>query len=124
MNNWEEFSRWPERQPLACPAGFGWYPVPTPPDRACGRKRERREAMITTDWLRPHIKKANEEGANIVASGDGKVEWRGRHMATVDECPGGVIVAFDNKTVTACTEEQLSQVLLVIGRELITEADR
>jgi len=79
--------------------------------------------MITNDWLRLHIKKANEDGAGIIASGDGRIEWR-HHMATVDECPGGVIVAFDNKTVTVCTEEQLSQVLLVIGRELVTEVDR
>jgi hypothetical protein len=79
--------------------------------------------MITTDWLKPHIQRANELGADILASGDGHVEWRGRHMAMIYECPGGVIVAFDNKTVTVCTEEQLSAVLVVIGRELIAERD-
>jgi len=78
--------------------------------------------MITTDWLKPHILRANVLGADILASGGGKVEWRG-HMATVDECPGGVIVVFDNKSVTVCTTEQLSYVLSVIGRELITEVD-
>jgi hypothetical protein len=78
------------------------------------------EVMFTHDQLKLHVEQANREGAGIIASGDGRVEWRG-HMATVDACPGGVIVAFDNKTITVCTEEQLSQVLLVIGRELICD---
>jgi len=72
---------------------------------------------ITTEWLRPHVEQANSQGAGIVASGDDHVEWRGGRKATVDECPGGVIVAFDQKFVTVCTEEQLSLVLIVIGRE-------
>jgi len=75
--------------------------------------------MITIDWLRPHIKKANSQGAGILASGNGRVEWGRGHMATIDECPGGVIVTFDRKSVTVCTEEQLSQVLVVIVRELV-----
>jgi len=79
--------------------------------------------MITNDWLRSHIKKANEDGAGIIASGDGRIEWR-HHMATVDECPGGVIVVFDHKCVFVCTEEQLSAVLVVIGRELIGDGAR
>ena len=75
--------------------------------------------LITIDWLRPHIKAANDQGAEILASGDDHVEWREGHRATRDECPGGVIVAFDNKSITVCTEEQLSKVLLIIGRELV-----
>jgi hypothetical protein len=74
--------------------------------------------MISIDWLRPHIKQANNQHAGILASRDGHVEWRGGQTATIDECPGGVIVTF-NKTITVCTEEQLSQVLVVIGRELV-----
>ena len=77
--------------------------------------------MISIDWLRPHIKRANELGADIAASGDGHVEWRGgyRFRATIDECPGGVIVAFEDKFLTVCTEEQLSHVLAVIRREFV-----
>lgn len=71
------------------------------------------------DWLRPHIKRANSQGAGILASGTGRVEWSGRRSATVDACHNGVIVAYDGKSVTVCTEEQLSHVLLVIGRELV-----
>lgn len=71
------------------------------------------------EWLRSHIEKANNQGARILASGDGRVEWGDGYMATVDACPGGVIVTFDGKAVTVCTEEQLSHVLVVIGRELM-----
>ena len=74
---------------------------------------------MTIDRLRPHVTQANRQGAGILASGDGRVEWRGGRMATVDECPGGVIVTFGGRSITVCTEEQLSQVLTVIGRELV-----
>lgn len=77
--------------------------------------------MLTHDQLKRHVEEANREGAGIIASGTGRVEWRGGHMATVDECTGGVIVTFDRKTLTVCTVKQLSEVLLVIGRELVTE---
>jgi len=45
--------------------------------------------MITIDWLRSHIKRANEQGADIVASGDDHIEWRGGCRATVYECTEG-----------------------------------
>lgn len=78
--------------------------------------------VITADWLRIHIEQANKQGAGILAGGTGRVEWRRNHTATVDACTGGVVVAFDSKFVTVCTEEQLSAVLVVIGRELVGEA--
>jgi hypothetical protein len=97
-------------------------------ERATLKRQARREvtdalalflAPLCSDRLRPHVKLANSQGADIVASGDGRVEWCGGHKATVDECPGGVIVAFDGKSVTVCTEQHLSQVLVVISRELV-----
>jgi len=79
-----------------------------------------RDAKVgSLDWLRPHIKEANRHGAHILASGDGRVEWKNGFMATVDACPGGVIVACNGQFLTVCTEEQLSHVLVVIGRELL-----
>jgi len=74
--------------------------------------------MVTCEKLRGPVKWAISQGADILASGDGLIEWRG-HRATVTSCPGGLIVTFDSKMVTVCTEEQLGHVLLVIDQEMV-----
>lgn len=78
-----------------------------------------RSKVGSAEWLRPHIEKANSQGARILASGTGRVEWHKGRCATVDACPGGVIVSCNGRSVTVCTEEQFSHVLVVIGRELM-----
>lgn len=79
------------------------------------------ETMVTCDWLRPHVKWAISRGAGIAAHGTGRVEWFSGREATVDACPGGVIVTFNTGLVTVCTEEQLGHVLLAISHRIDRE---
>lgn len=66
--------------------------------------------------IRPYVKWAISEGADIVASGTAGVIWEGGFRVGVERCPGGVTLSYDGH-VTVCSLEQLGHVLLAIDME-------
>ena len=87
----------------------GQYGLPTNIELSTGYHRQ---------TIRGAIQAALDQGCGIVASGSDGVEFPHGRRVSIDVIPGGYAVIYSGN-MTVCTEEQLTDVLLLLDREII-----